>query len=205
MAGMFTGTFEFNQDISNWDVSSVTNMNEFYQDSTLIEGFWFDFGMFSGAASFNQDISNWDVSNVVSLANMFNDTPLSNENKCAIHSSFSSNETWTYDWSSFCELTTADNLTLPKNLILHQNYPNPFNPTTQIKYDLPENQMVTIAIYDVMGHSIRTLMNVNQTAGYHSIHWDARNDMGEEVSAGMYIFTIQAGEFRATKKMVLLK
>ena len=48
-------------------------------------------------------------------------------------------------------------------------------------------------------------MNVNQTAGYHSIQWDAKNDMGKGVSAGMYIYVIQAGEFRATKKMVLLK
>ena len=56
-----------------------------------------------------------------------------------------------------------------------------------------------------MGRSIRTLMNINQTAGYHSIHWDAKNDMGEGVAAGMYIYTIQAGEFMATKKMVLLK
>ena len=48
-------------------------------------------------------------------------------------------------------------------------------------------------------------MNTNQNAGYHTIRWDARNDMGEGVSAGMYIYTIQAGEFRAMKKMVLLK
>ena len=56
-----------------------------------------------------------------------------------------------------------------------------------------------------MGRKIRTLMNVNQTAGYHSIQWDTKNEEGESVSAGMYIYTIQAGEFRSTKKMVLLK
>ena len=65
--------------------------------------------------------------------------------------------------------------------------------------------LVSITIYDVMGRNIRTLMNVNQTAGYHSIQWDARNDMGEGVSAGMYIYVIQAGEFRATKRWYLLK
>ncbi len=98
-----------------------------------------------------------------------------------------------------------DNSLTPKVFALHQNYPNPFNPTTQIRYDLPEYQNVNIAIYDVMGRNIRNLMNMNQDAGYHSIHWDAKNDMGEGVSAGMYIYVIQAGEFRATKKMVLLK
>ena len=94
---------------------------------------------------------------------------------------------------------------VPAVFALHQNYPNPFNPTTQIKYDIAEDSFVSITIYDVMGRNIRTLMNVNQTAGYHSIQWDAKNDMGEGVSAGMYIYVIQAGEFRATKKMVLLK
>ena len=113
----------------------------------------------------------------------------------------------TSDYSEVVEVAilTIDEDVLPEDFALHQNYPNPFNPTTQIQYDLPEDQFVNIAIYDVMGRNIRTLMNVNQTAGYHSIHWDAKNDMGEGVAAGMYIYTIQAGEFRATKKMVLLK
>jgi len=98
-----------------------------------------------------------------------------------------------------------DNSLTPKVFALHQNYPNPFNPITQIKYDIAEDSFVSITIFDVMGRNIRTLMNVNQNAGYHSIHWDAKNDIGEGVSAGMYIYTIQAGEFRSTKKMVLLK
>ena len=88
---------------------------------------------------------------------------------------------------------------------LHQNYPNPFNPTTQIRYDLPLDEYVTVIIYDVMGRKIKSLINTNQEAGYRSITWDATNDLGQPVSAGMYIYTIQAGEFRQTKKMVLLK
>ena len=88
---------------------------------------------------------------------------------------------------------------------LHQNYPNPFNPSTQIRYDLPLDEYVTIIIYDVMGRKIKSLINTNQEAGYRSITWDATNDLGKPVSAGMYIYTIQAGEFRQTKKMVLLK
>ena len=98
-----------------------------------------------------------------------------------------------------------DNSLTPKVFALHQNYPNPFNPTTQIQYDIAEDSFVRITIYDVMGRNIRTLMNVRHTAGYHSIHWDAKNDIREGVAAGMYIYTIQVGEFRATKKMVLLK
>ena len=112
--------------------------------------------------------------------------------------------------SDYSEVVEAAVLSVDENMVpavfaLHQNYPNPFNPTTQIKYDIAEDSFVSITIYDVMGRNIRTLMNVNQNAGYHSIQWDAKNDMGEGVSAGMYIYVIQAGEFRATKKMVLLK
>jgi len=94
---------------------------------------------------------------------------------------------------------------IPEVFALHQNYPNPFNPTTQIKYDLPEDALVSINIYDLMGRSIKSLVNSNQSAGYRSIQWNATNNLGEPVSAGMYIYMIQAGEFRQTKKMVLLK
>ena len=98
----------------------------------------------------------------------------------------------TSDYSEVVEaaILIIDEDVLPEDFALHQNYPNPFNPTTQIQYDLPEDQFVNIAIYDVMGRNIRTLMNVDQTAGYHSIHWDARNDMGEGVAAGMYLSLI---------------
>ena len=102
-------------------------------------------------------------------------------------------------------LNIENNNTIPDIYTLYQNYPNPFNPITTIKYDLPENQYLSIIIYDVMGRKIRSLINSDQTAGYHRIHWDARNDMGENVSAGMYIYSIQAKEFRTFKKMVLLK
>ena len=101
----------------------------------------------------------------------------------------------------------SNNITniFPENFIVYPNFPNPFNPTTQIKYDLPKDAPVTIKIYDVVGRNIRTLFNSSQPAGQHSLHWNSRNEMGKEVAAGMYIYSIQAGEFRATKKMLLLK
>ena len=88
---------------------------------------------------------------------------------------------------------------------LSNAYPNPFNPTTNIGYDLPAEEIVNIAIYDLMGRKIKSLVNTKQVAGYRSITWDATNNFGEQVSAGMYIYVIQAGTFRQTKKMVLLK
>ena len=94
---------------------------------------------------------------------------------------------------------------IPTDFSLHQNYPNPFNPTTQIKYDLPEDALVSINIYDLMGRSIKSLVNSNQLAGYRSTQWKGTNNLGEKVAAGIYIYMIQAGDFRETKKMVLLK
>ena len=100
---------------------------------------------------------------------------------------------------------SIDDEVIPEIFVLHQNYPNPFNPITSLRYDLPEDGLVNITIYDMMGRIVKTLVNGSQTAGYKSIRWNATNDRNEPVSAGLYLYTIQAGEFRQTKKMVLLK
>ena len=94
---------------------------------------------------------------------------------------------------------------IPKKFALHQNYPNPFNPITTLRYDLPEGALVNVTIYDMMGRVVKTMVNSQQNAGFKSVRWNATNDKGFQVSAGLYLYTIQAGEFRQTKKMVLLK
>ena len=93
----------------------------------------------------------------------------------------------------------------PSGVNLHQNYPNPFNPVTTLRYDLPKDAVVNITIHDMMGRVVKTLVNGSQTAGYRSIQWNATNDNNRPVSAGLYLYTIQAGKFRQTNKMVLLK
>jgi len=102
-------------------------------------------------------------------------------------------------------LLTNNNNGIPITFVLYQNYPNPFNPVTQIRYDLREDALVKITIYDMMGRVVRTLVNKQQNAGYKSIRWDATNNAGSAVSAGLYLYMIQAGDFRHTRKMVLLK
>jgi hypothetical protein len=94
---------------------------------------------------------------------------------------------------------------MPGSYYLLQNYPNPFNPITTLHYDLPENSFVNITIYDMLGRKIKTLINETQDASYRSIIWDATDNNGEPVSAGIYLYQIQAGEYMQTKKMVLLK
>ncbi len=85
------------------------------------------------------------------------------------------------------------------------NYPNPFNPVTHLRYNLPEDALVNITIYDMMGRQVSTLVSSQQTAGFKSVVWNADNDKGTSVSAGLYLYTIEAGQYRQTKKMVLLK
>ena len=95
--------------------------------------------------------------------------------------------------------------TLPITYNLHNAYPNPFNPVTTLRYDLPEDALVNVTIYDMMGRIVSNLVNSQQNAGYKSIQWNATNNIGQSVSAGLYLYTIQAGKFRQTKSMVLLK
>ena len=85
------------------------------------------------------------------------------------------------------------------------NYPNPFNPVTKLRYTIPKNGLVSIIIYDMLGRQVKTLVNQTQNAGYASVIWDATNDYGKPVSAGIYLYQIQTGEYIHTKKMVLLK
>ena len=95
--------------------------------------------------------------------------------------------------------------TLPQSPLLHSNFPNPFNPNTLLRYDLPQSGMVNITIHDMTGRKIKTLVNSAQSAGYKTIQWNGTNDNNKSVSAGLYLYTIQAGNFTQTKKMVLLK
>jgi len=109
-------------------------------------------------------------------------------------------------WLGGQELKISENFdVIPLDYFLKQNYPNPFNPITSLRYDLPEDGLVNITIYDMMGRVVKTLVNGSQNAGFKSIQWNATNDRNEPVSAGLYLYTIQAGKFRQTKKMVLLK
>jgi len=109
-------------------------------------------------------------------------------------------------WSGGQEVLEISNFNNSLNqFVLKDNYPNPFNPLTLISYELPSEGFVNITIYDIVGRKVKTLINSSQTSGYYSIMWDATNDRNESVSAGVYLYIIEAREFRQTKKMVLLK
>ena len=87
--------------------------------------------------------------------------------------------------------------------MLHQNYPNPFNPITTLRYDLPEDSFVKVVVYDMSGNQVKTLINDEDKAGSRSVQWNATNNHGQPVSAGVYVYTIEAGDFIDTRKMIL--
>ena len=93
----------------------------------------------------------------------------------------------------------------PMEFKLYPSHPNPFNPYTHIQFSLQTDAYVSITIYDMMGRQVRSLVNQQISAGYHTALWNSINNLGSPVSAGVYIYSIQAGAFVQTRKMVLLK
>ncbi|MBM3242306.1 T9SS type A sorting domain-containing protein [Candidatus Poribacteria bacterium] len=99
---------------------------------------------------------------------------------------------------------------IPIKSSLFQNYPNPFNPETWIPFQLARDASVAVRIYNLKGQLIRTLALGQTTAGTYltkdkAIYWDGRDDSGEKVASGMYFYTLQAGEFKATKRMIIVE
>ncbi len=98
-------------------------------------------------------------------------------------------------------VAAAGETPVPAAFGLAQNHPNPFNPITEIKYSLPVDCHVTLAVYDVLGRRVATLVDEHQTAGFKSARWEVTS----EVASGVYFYRLQAGSFVETKKMVLLR
>lgn len=94
---------------------------------------------------------------------------------------------------------------IPTEYALNQNHPNPFNPTTNISFALPKQSFVRITIYAITGEAVATVVNETMSAGNYSIPWNGCNQEGRSVSSGVYLYRIQAGDFVATKKMLLMK
>ena len=99
---------------------------------------------------------------------------------------------------------------IPEETALLANYPNPFNPETWIPYQLAESAEVTLTIYDMNGELIRRLAVGHQAAGMYknrsrAVYWDGRNQLGESVASGLYFYTLTAGKFTGTRRMLILK
>ena len=102
-------------------------------------------------------------------------------------------------------LLGLENPPVISSFTLDQAYPNPFNPITNIGYELPKESFVNITLYDILGNEIKNLVNHTEDPGSKLIQWNATNNAGQSVSAGVYLYSIEVGHFRQTKKMILLK
>ena len=104
--------------------------------------------------------------------------------------------TWIGDWV----LSADDEEQVVNNFYLYQNYPNPFNPVTQIRYSLAEAGDVSIKVFDILGREVANLVNDNQSAGVYTVYFNATN-----LSSGVYLYSIESGSYKESKKMILLK
>jgi hypothetical protein len=106
----------------------------------------------------------------------------------------------------YVDVADKNDIPLPATTDLLQNYPNPFNPQTTIQYDLPAgSHHVRLVIYDMLGKQVQTLVDGNQSGGSHSILWDGRDDNGQQVASGIYVYKLSAGKQSYTKRMTLVR
>jgi len=131
---------------------------------------------------------------------------------CYIDRNVEVGETYSYkleDISITGEKTQHDPITVfvtrPKDYKLYQNYPNPFNPTTNIEYQLPEQTMITMKIYNIRGQEVKTLVDNVKQAGYHSVVWNGLDNNDKPVASGVYYYRIETKSYNEVKKMILLR
>jgi hypothetical protein len=92
---------------------------------------------------------------------------------------------------------------IPTTYALESNFPNPFNPITYINYQIPENGHVLLTIYNILGEKVQTIIDQYQSAGYYKASWNARNDAGENLSSGLYIYELKVNNYKNSQKMIL--
>jgi hypothetical protein len=94
---------------------------------------------------------------------------------------------------------------IPSDYSLSQNFPNPFNPSTSVQFSIPVDGLVTIKVYDLLGQVVADLYTGNAQAGTYNLNWDGKDNSGNFVSSGSYIYRMTAGDFTQSKKMLFLK
>lgn len=106
---------------------------------------------------------------------------------------------------NFALFYNPDHVFLPKEIELAQNYPNPFNPTTTIRFGLPDEGRIKLVVYNILGQKVTELINGVRGAGYHTVVWNGRNALGQQVATGVYIYRLETPAGIASRKMLLIK
>ena len=98
-----------------------------------------------------------------------------------------------------------DNLMLPKEFALFQNYPNPFNPSTQISFDIPSSEFITLRIFNLLGQDVKMLANKLMNPGRYTFEWDGKDLLSNDVASGVYFYELRGESFISRKKMLLIR
>ena len=94
---------------------------------------------------------------------------------------------------------------LPSEYALFQNYPNPFNPSTQISFDVPNSEFVTLRVYNLLGQDVKTLINQSMTPGRYTVEWNGNDMLNNDVASGVYFYELRGESFISRKKMLLIR
>ena len=106
---------------------------------------------------------------------------------------------------SWPETTDNNDNEIAEFSILQNNYPNPFNPETTISFNIPRSGIVSLDIFNIRGQKVKTLLNGHQDAGQHNVVWNGRDDNGNGVASGVYLYKMRSGTYTSSKKMILMK
>lgn len=157
---------------------------------------------------FDAQDSTWNNNSIT----LYPDGDLSEDDPYVQHKTVALNDSCyspgqTVDFQNSIVVNVIDDseLGLPESFALHSNFPNPFNPETTIRFDIPNQSNVSLAIYDILGKKIAELADTDYNAGYYQLRWNGRDSRGQIVPAGVYFYRIQADNFTQTNKMILLK
>jgi len=114
-------------------------------------------------------------------------------------------DVWSFFVSSPATHVSDNAEVIPSDFFLSQNYPNPFNPATTISYELPKQNKIELAIYNLIGERIRILVNENQKAGNYAVQWDGKDFSGKSVASGIYIYRMTADRLVMSRKLALVR
>tara|TARA_B100000609_G_C16907848_1_gene277894 strand:+ start:141 stop:545 length:405 start_codon:yes stop_codon:yes gene_type:complete len=98
-----------------------------------------------------------------------------------------------------------DNIILPDEFALFQNYPNPFNPSTQISFDIPKSEFITLRIFNLLGQDVKTLTSKIMNPGRYVFEWDGKDLLSNDVASGVYFYELRGESFISRKKMLLIR
>jgi choice-of-anchor B domain-containing protein len=209
-------------DITVWNISDPGNpvkVDQFADPNAIVHNLYI-IGDYAYVSYYTAGFRVFDVSDPtnINLIDEYDTSPLSGEmfgGAFGVYPFSPSGYIYINDWDeglfvfSFSGLTSLEAnpaaINLPNGFDLYQNYPNPFNPSTTLSYKVGVKSHVNLAVYNVLNQPVRMLVNESKPAGVHKIVWDGKDDLRNSLGSGVYFYTIRAGEFTKSLKMLMLE